>query len=145
MLAAATMKCSAAWNTSRATLVSTFRPSWSRGTSGTFRTGASNISISCLVPTCRHCDRNVVLCLEVLIHQHRREGHDAFIRNLVAATAKRGLVSGYIFDPRPEIPSDIIAFHEPIADALNRAGARRVRVEARSLESDCLAFVSFER
>ena len=88
---------------------------------------------------------DVVLCLEVLIHQHRREGHDAFIRNLVAATAKRGLVSGYIFDPRPEIPSDIIAFHEPIADALNRAGARRVRVEARSLESDCLAFVSFER
>jgi 2-polyprenyl-3-methyl-5-hydroxy-6-metoxy-1,4-benzoquinol methylase len=88
---------------------------------------------------------DVVLCLEVLIHQHRREDYDAFIRNLVAATAKRGLVSGYMFDPRPEISSGIIAFHEPIMDALTRAGAKRVRVDARSLESDCLAFVSFER
>jgi len=88
---------------------------------------------------------DVVLCMEVLIHQHRREQFDALLRNIVAASAAGGLVSGYMFDPRPAIASSIIAWHEPITDALMRSGARDVKVEARSLETDCLAFVSFSK
>jgi cyclopropane fatty-acyl-phospholipid synthase-like methyltransferase len=86
---------------------------------------------------------DVVLCMEVLIHQHCRESYDVFVRNLVAAASRGGLVSGYLFDPRPAISSDIIAWHEPVTNSLQRAGAKSVVIEARSLESDCLAFVSF--
>ena len=86
---------------------------------------------------------DVVLCTEVLIHQHRREQFDGLLRNIVAAAVKGGLISGYMFDPRPAISSDIIAWHEPITDALIRSGAGSVQVEARSLETDCLAFVAF--
>jgi Methyltransferase domain len=88
---------------------------------------------------------DVVLCMEVLIHQHRREQFDALLENIVAAADRGGLISGYMFDPRPAIASDIIAWHEPILDALMRSGARSVRVAARSLETDCLAFVSFAK
>lgn len=88
---------------------------------------------------------DVVLCMEVLIHQHRREQFDRLLANVVAAAAKGGLVSGYMFDPRPEVSSDIIAWHEPITDALTRLGASLVQIEARSLEADCLAFVSFSK
>ncbi|HEX4267981.1 MAG TPA: class I SAM-dependent methyltransferase [Steroidobacteraceae bacterium] len=88
---------------------------------------------------------DVVLCMEVLIHQHRREQFDGLLRNIVAAAVTGGLISGYMFDPRPTIPSAIIAWHEPITDALMRSGARSVSVEARSLETDCLAFVSFSK
>lgn len=86
---------------------------------------------------------DVVLCMEVLIHQHDRDAYDMFVRNLVASASTGGLVSGYLFDPRPTLSSDIIAWHEPITDTLHRAGAKSVVIEARSLESDCLAFVSF--
>lgn len=86
---------------------------------------------------------DVVLCTEVLIHQHRREQFEGLLKNIVAAAATGGLVSGYMFDPRPTIASEIIAWHEPITDALMRGGARAVTVEGRSLETDCLAFVSF--
>jgi SAM-dependent methyltransferase len=88
---------------------------------------------------------DVVLCMEVLIHQHRREQFDGLLRNIVTAAVRGGLVSGYMFDPRPAIRSDIIAWHEPITDALVRNGASTVTVAARSLETDCLAFVSFSR
>jgi SAM-dependent methyltransferase len=86
---------------------------------------------------------DAVLCTEVLIHQHRREQFDGLLKNIVACAVKGGLVSGYMFDPRPAIASDIIAWHEPITDALLRSGAKSASVEARSLETDCLAFVSF--
>ncbi len=86
---------------------------------------------------------DVVLCMEVLIHQHRRELYDVFVRNLIASARIGGLVSGYLFDPNPAIASDIIAWHEAITESLLRAGAKTVTVEAKSLESDCLAFVSF--
>jgi 2-polyprenyl-3-methyl-5-hydroxy-6-metoxy-1,4-benzoquinol methylase len=88
---------------------------------------------------------DVVLCMEVLIHQHRREQFDGLLRNIVAAAVKGGLMSGYMFDPRPAIASDIIAWHEPVTDALMRHGAQAVTVEARSLETDCLAYVSFSK
>jgi hypothetical protein len=86
---------------------------------------------------------DAVLCMEVLIHQHRRDAYDRLAKNLVAAALRGGLVSGYMFDPRPAISSEIIAWHEPITDTLLSAGAKSVVVEAISLESSCLAFASF--
>lgn len=96
-------------------------------------------------PSADAMQADVVLCMEVLIHQHRREQFDGLLENIVAAAAKGGLVSGYMFDPTPAVSSDIIAWHEPVTDALTRLGAGLVRVEARSLETDCLAFVSFSK
>jgi SAM-dependent methyltransferase len=97
--------------------------------------------VDCATPETLRAD--VVLCTEVLIHQHRREQFEALVKNIVAAAMKGGLVSGYMFDPRPAISSDIIAWHEPITDALGRYGAKSVTLRARSLETDCLAFISF--
>ncbi|HEV2442516.1 MAG TPA: class I SAM-dependent methyltransferase [Steroidobacteraceae bacterium] len=99
--------------------------------------------VDCMILDSLRAD--VVLCMEVLIHQHRREQFDGLLGNLVTAAVKGGLVSGYMFDPRPAIASDIIAWHEPITDALMRRGAKAVTVEARSLETDCLAYVSFSK
>jgi hypothetical protein len=87
---------------------------------------------------------DVTLCLEVLIHQHTWEAYCKLVRNLVDATAGNGLISGYTTDPRPAIASEIIAWHEPITETLRHAGASSVTIEAKSLESDSLAFVSFK-
>lgn len=84
-----------------------------------------------------------VLCLEVAIHQHRADDYARLIRNLVAATSRVGLISGYVSDPRPAVRSAIIAWHEPITDTLRRLGAADIRIRGRSLENDALAFVSF--
>lgn len=86
---------------------------------------------------------DVVLCFEVLIHQHRRGEYVRLMANLVAATRKRGLISGYVSDPRPAISSEIIAWHEPLVKSLQRAGAADIQVLALSLESPCLGFLSF--
>jgi hypothetical protein len=88
---------------------------------------------------------DVVLCLEVLIHQHSLKAYTDLVRNLIAAAKKGGLVSGYISDPRPEIDSKIIAWHESITATFDREGAKDVVVFASSLESECLAFVSFRK
>jgi SAM-dependent methyltransferase len=88
---------------------------------------------------------DVVLCLEVLIHQHSLKAYTDLVRNLIAAAKKGGLVSAYISDPRLEIESEIIAWHESITATFYREGAKDVLVLAHSLESDCLAFVSFRK
>jgi 2-polyprenyl-3-methyl-5-hydroxy-6-metoxy-1,4-benzoquinol methylase len=102
-----------------------------------------------------HCDfidsaegagsADAVLCMEVLIHQHRQDSYERMVRNLVAAAHKGGLVSGYLVNPRPAVRSDIIAWHEPLAETLAKAGARNIEIVGRSLEVDCLGFVAFER
>lgn len=86
---------------------------------------------------------DVVLCFEVLIHQHAFEDYIGLLLNIVRATSHQGLISGYVSDPRPSIKSDIIAWHEPLLDSLARVGARDTKIRTRSLEADSLAFVSF--
>jgi SAM-dependent methyltransferase len=86
---------------------------------------------------------DTVLCFEVLIHQHRWDEYVRLVANLVAATRKRGLISGYVSNPRPAISSEIIAWHEPLVNSLHRAGAVDIQVLALSLENPCLGFLSF--
>jgi 2-polyprenyl-3-methyl-5-hydroxy-6-metoxy-1,4-benzoquinol methylase len=88
---------------------------------------------------------DATLCMEVIIHQHRRSDYDALVQNLLASTRVRGLVSGYLRDPRPNLRSAIIAWHEPITVSLENAGAKDIAVVTTSLESDCLGFVSFAK
>jgi len=86
---------------------------------------------------------DVVLCFEVLIHQHVEREYRRLVANLVKLAARGGLISGYVDDPRPAVASEIIAYHEPVTSTLSSAGATDIRMVGRSLESDCLAFVSF--
>jgi 2-polyprenyl-3-methyl-5-hydroxy-6-metoxy-1,4-benzoquinol methylase len=95
-------------------------------------------------PSCGE-SADAVLCLEVLIHQHQPDTYERMVRNLVAAAREGGLVSGYVVNPRPQVRSAIIAWHEPLAETLEKAGARNVEVVGRSLEADCLGFVTFDR
>jgi hypothetical protein len=66
-------------------------------------------------------EADVVMCLDVLIHQKRVDDY----RSLVAALAKgakQGLVvSGY--DAPPTFVSNIIAYHEPLSQTLRDLGA----------------------
>ncbi len=87
---------------------------------------------------------DVVLCLEVLIHQHVANDYHRLVENLVRSTTRGGLVSGYLSDPRSTVRSQIIAYHEPITDTLDSAGAVNIQVVGESLESHCLAFVAFK-
>ena len=60
--------------------------------------------------------RDVVLCLDVLIHQLTHAEYTALVRNLVALARRGVLVAG--FDRDPEIRSHITYFHEPLGETL---------------------------
>ena len=87
------------------------------------------------------CD--VILCLEVLIHQHIYDEYCRLVKNLIMAAKKGGLISAYRSDPRSTLRSPIIAYHEPITDTLHSAGAIEVEVVGESQESNSLVFVAF--
>jgi len=64
---------------------------------------------------------DVVLCLDVLIHQPTREQFLAMITNLSAAARLRLVVSGY--DEPPTAGSEITRYYMPISEALGMTGA----------------------
>ncbi len=86
---------------------------------------------------------DVVLCFDVLIHQHRLPYYRTLSRNIVGAARLAGLISGYETDPRSQFDSKIIAWHEPVTQTLEQAGAKNIQIEGRSLEAEHLVFVSF--
>jgi len=88
---------------------------------------------------------DVVLCCEVLIHQHTYEVYRKLLGNIVQAAQIGGFLSGYVRTPWPEIPSPIISWHEPLTETLEDVGARNVEIRGPSLENDRMYFVSFER
>jgi 2-polyprenyl-3-methyl-5-hydroxy-6-metoxy-1,4-benzoquinol methylase len=61
---------------------------------------------------------DLVICLDVLIHQKGEEDYFKLLSNLVSLTKKRLIVSG--FETKPEIASNITAFHEPLSRTLRR-------------------------
>jgi ubiquinone/menaquinone biosynthesis C-methylase UbiE len=89
------------------------------------------------------CCAGVVLCCEVLIHQHHCADYRMCLENIVRASQTGGLISGYVRDPRPDIHSPIIAWHEPLGETLEDLGAKQIEIRGYSLETDCLAFLSF--
>lgn len=67
-----------------------------------------------------HAD--VVICLDVLIHQKTRDEYLKLIKALADATRQRLIVSGYEAPPSEENTSDICAYHEPLLKSLSDLG-----------------------
>jgi 2-polyprenyl-3-methyl-5-hydroxy-6-metoxy-1,4-benzoquinol methylase len=63
---------------------------------------------------------DLVLCLDVLIHQPSREAYDAEIRALCRRTGSTLVVAGY--DEAPVFTSSLTFFHEPLSASLRRLG-----------------------
>jgi hypothetical protein len=66
---------------------------------------------------------NLVVCLDVLIHQLDAAAYRRMVRRLVEHGRRCGLVSGYDGPPPPDFASNITAFHEPLSQTLSHAGA----------------------
>lgn len=68
-------------------------------------------------------DADMVLCLDVLIHQLDGDAYRRMVRRLVSHARSVGLVSGYDRAPDAEHASEITAYHEPLTHTLTQAGA----------------------
>ncbi len=65
---------------------------------------------------------DVVICLDVLIHQRTKDEYLKLIKALANATNKRLIISGYEDSPSEEHISDICAYHEPLSKSLSNLG-----------------------
>lgn len=65
---------------------------------------------------------DLVLCLDVLIHQHDKETYRAFVRALLAASRSVLVVNGFETLPKSGKLSPNVAFHEPLSDTLRASG-----------------------
>lgn len=63
---------------------------------------------------------DVVICLDVLIHQKSYDDYLSLINKLVKYTNKRLIIAAY--DEDPSFNSDITFFYEPITETLNKTG-----------------------
>ncbi len=66
---------------------------------------------------------DLVVCLDVLIHQHERAAYTAFVERLWQCTSRCLLVAGFEEQPTGEYAGAITAWHEPLSATLARAGA----------------------
>ena len=73
---------------------------------------------------------DLVLCFDVLIHQHEFAVYEAFVRAIVASCASVALVGAFQTPPRPQYRSEITAYHEPIMRTLARCGVKSMRIVA---------------
>lgn len=85
---------------------------------------------------------DLVLSLDVLIHQHDWSGYVRMVQRLVAAARVGGVVSGYIARPRAAFRSKITSYHEPLTATLERVGAKYTRIIGSYRDT---AMVAFER
>lgn len=65
---------------------------------------------------------DVVICLDVLIHQKTKDEYLNLIKALAHASRQRLIVTGYESPPREEYTSDICAYHEPLSKSLRNLG-----------------------
>lgn len=65
---------------------------------------------------------DLVLCLDVLIHQHDKETYRAFVRALLDASRSVLVVNGFETLPRSGRLSPNVAFHEPLSHTLRESG-----------------------
>ncbi len=71
---------------------------------------------------------DLVLCFDVLIHQHNFQEYENFVNFLVRATNKIGLLSAFEYSPDIKFKSKITAFHEPITTTLKKFNASKIRI-----------------
>jgi len=69
---------------------------------------------------------DLVLCFDVLIHQHVYDEYLNFAKLLIDATRKIGMISAYEGFPDNQYRSEIIAYHEPISKTLSDLGAKSI-------------------
>jgi SAM-dependent methyltransferase len=75
-----------------------------------------------------HAD--LVICLDVLIHQHDRETYRAFVRSLLAVSRRAAVMNGFAGRrPKREL-SPNVAYHEPIAQTLHDLGVESMETLA---------------
>jgi 2-polyprenyl-3-methyl-5-hydroxy-6-metoxy-1,4-benzoquinol methylase len=63
---------------------------------------------------------DLVICLDVLIHQKRADEYRALVSKLARTARRRLIVSGY--ESPPSLVSNIVAYHEPIRRTLRGTG-----------------------
>jgi SAM-dependent methyltransferase len=68
----------------------------------------------------------LVICLDVLIHEHSYEKYREFLQALIETSGKLCLVSGY--ETAPSFRNDIVAFHEPLTRTLTKLGVRNIQL-----------------
>ena len=73
---------------------------------------------------------DLVLCFDVLIHQHEFATYEAFVRAIVASCGGIALVGAFQTPPRPQYRSEITAYHEPITRTLARCRVKSMRIVA---------------
>ncbi len=66
-------------------------------------------------------EADVVLCLDVLIHQKRMRDFDGLLAQVIEAARERLIVSGY--NEPPQITANPATFHRPLIAALQESGA----------------------
>jgi SAM-dependent methyltransferase len=75
----------------------------------------------------REVGADLVLCLDVLIHQHDPAVYREFVRQLVSAAGTTLVVNGFEALPRSGRLSPNVAFHEPITQTLSDCGVNSVQ------------------
>jgi 2-polyprenyl-3-methyl-5-hydroxy-6-metoxy-1,4-benzoquinol methylase len=84
------------------------RPDW------TYRIGDA------LDAGCEIAPADVVLCLDVLVHQSTADAYEGLVRRLAGLTRRMLVLSGY--DDAPVLASTITHYHEPLTTTLARTG-----------------------
>jgi SAM-dependent methyltransferase len=72
---------------------------------------------------------DMVLCLDVGIHQSDREKWERLVTSVVDSAQSLALVSGY--EQPPDVGSPMVHFHEPLSEVLERHGPEWWRLPAR--------------
>lgn len=71
---------------------------------------------------------DMVVCLDVLIHQHDAAHYAWFVEALVAATRGFGVIAAYEENPAAEFFGEITAYHGPITEQLARVGVTDMKI-----------------
>jgi SAM-dependent methyltransferase len=71
---------------------------------------------------------DLVICFDVLIHQHDYETYRAFVRELVTATRRVAIINGFEQPRRRKRVNPNTAYHEPITHTLTELGEGRMKI-----------------
>lgn len=88
----------------------------------------------------QNLEADMVLCFDVLIHQHNYPDYVEFVKSLVNATKNIGIVSGYEWFPEKSFRSEITAYHEPISETLQNCGAKNIKLIGNYRQTEIFAY-----
>lgn len=71
---------------------------------------------------------DLVICNDVLIHQHRYDQYLEFVQLLVKSCNMVGIVGAYEWMPRNKYRNEIVAYHEPITKTLRKFGIYNMKI-----------------